>query len=215
MVRAGGVSHTEGGAPAKRIRYAMEGATVQPREPKQLRMAATPPPPPSAGPKAFRMAPATRPPASERGGQVPSGVASKSGKRVLESSTTSASAASVVQRRARVQQRRRLDPDNIVIPGRTSLELMSVGPNTRKAYARLLLQLAAWTMGLTPNPLDVPVDLQWEAAIQTILSLGQDAEELDDATASFTNACFWKGEHSSIGNRLNSAISWALPQFSR
>ena len=117
--------------------------------------------------------------------------------------------------RRRVQQRLRLNVESIVIPGRTSLELMSVGPATRKAYAKLLMQLAAWTLGVTNSPLTVPDSLGWLEAITLVLSMGSDPEVLDDAIAEFTNVCFWKGEHASIGNRLNSAISWSMPQYSK
>ena len=81
----------------------------------------------------------------------------------------------------------------IYIPGRTPLEVMSMSPATRLAYAKLQMQLASWSLGLTAAPTEVVEKLSWDDAIATVLHLGADPEELDDAAASFCNDCFWVG----------------------
>ena len=90
--------------------------------------------------------------------------------------------------RRRVLQRLRLADADISIPGRTSLELMSVGINTRKSYAKLIMQLAAWTFGLTQSPLELAPDLTWDQAIRFVLGLRSDLDELNDAMAQFTHS---------------------------
>ena len=90
-----------------------------------------------------------------------------------------------------------------------------MGPATRLAYAKLLMQLASWSLGLSNSASAPSPALSWDEAIVTVLHMGEDPETLDDAAASFGNDCVWAGEHRSISNRLNNAIAWAMPKFSR
>ena len=77
------------------------------------------------------------------------------------------------------------------VPGRTNLELMSVGPT----HAQSLLLLTSWTPGISDLALQTAPTL--EQSIQTILDLEKDLVELDDMVAGFVNAAFREGSHSS------------------
>ena len=124
--------------------------------------------------------------------------------------------ASTVRARVRRQRSRRpLLAEDIVLPHRTRLETLSVGPKTRVAYGRLLLMLGSWILGRSPTPSAPDPLLDWTAAIEAVIAHSCDTEYMDDVLASFLDAAFWAGEHSATGKRVMSALGWALPQFSR
>ena len=122
-------------------------------------------------------------------------------------------AAKTKERRAK--SRRVLKAEDITLPHRTQLEALSVGPQTRVAYARSLMLLASWILGLSSTPTTPDPLLDWPTAILAVVEHSHCIDTMDDALVSFLDACFWAGEHGAMGKRIMSALGWALPQFSR
>lgn len=121
----------------------------------------------------------------------------------------------VLARVKRQRARRPLQPDDVILPHRTRLETLSVGPKTRVAYGRLLLMLGSWILGRSSTPSAPDPLLDWTSAILAVIEHSSDTEYMDDVLASFLDSAFWAGEHSATGKRVMSALGWALPQFSR
>ena len=102
-----------------------------------------------------------------------------------------------------------------VLPGRTRLETLKVGPATRRLYLMSLWLLASWVMGYSEDALNGDPLYSLTESLVLLKSLEGDDAQLDDILAGYLDEAYWLGAHSGLGGRLLSALGWLLPRFQR